>query len=223
MNLSEMWTNRSVRIATTAVAVIAMGLGLWSVLAASGSAPAWLPPFPGMSSQASLDSTGATVPDGTSEMAAAPLTPAKSTGTDSDTTTGEPADDPVSPTTPSDTKDPAVAKPGESMTLRILLWNDTESKAPKNLEVAVGSITWTPADPTVPNQSGDLAGVAVGKDLQLEVYPDGRTGKKIVVTIRLTPEMRSGSDADAVHVEVRDDQVRVLGTPVDNFDVTAKR
>ncbi|MBU4556073.1 MAG: hypothetical protein KJ747_04300 [Actinobacteria bacterium] len=220
MNLSEMWKSRSVRIATTVVAVFAIGLGLWSVLAASGSAPAWLPPFPGTSAQAILDTPGAPGPDGTSEMAAAPLTPAKSTGTDSGTSTGNPADDPA---TPSDTKDPAVAKPGETMTLRILLWNDTEGKAPKNLEVAVGAIKWIPADPTVPNQSGDLAGLAVGKDLQLEVYPDGRTGKKLLVTIRLTPEMRSGSDADAVHVEVRDDQVRVLGTPVDNFDVTAKR
>ncbi|MDP2233033.1 MAG: hypothetical protein Q8K89_05310 [Actinomycetota bacterium] len=220
MNLSEMWKSRSVRIVTTVVAVVAIGLGLWSVLAASGSAPAWLPPFPGATTQASSDSSGTPGPDGTSDMAAAPLTPAKSTATNPGATTGDPIADPATPT---DTKNPAVAKPGETMTLRILLWNDTEGKAPKNLEVAVGAVKWIPADPTVPNQSGDLAGLAVGKDLQLEVYPDGRTGKKLLVTIRLTPEMRSGSDADAVHVEVRDDSVRVLGTPVDNFDVTAKR
>ncbi|MDO9108438.1 MAG: hypothetical protein Q7U89_05545 [Coriobacteriia bacterium] len=220
MNLSEMWTSRSARIVTTFVAAVAIGLGLWSVLAASGDAPQWLPPFPGTSAQASSGSSSAPGPDGTPEMAAAPLTPAKSSATDPSASTGDPADDPAKP---SDTNDPAVAKPGATMTLRILLWNDTESKAPKNLEVAVGAVTWIPANPTVPSQSGDLAGLAVGKDLQLELYPDGRTGKKLVVTIRLTPEMRSGSDADAVHVEIRDDSVRVLGTPVENFDVTAKR
>jgi hypothetical protein len=35
--------------------------------------------------------------------------------------------------------------------------------------------------------------------------------------------MVSDSAGDAVHVEIKDGTVRVLGTPVDNFDVTLDR
>lgn len=225
MNLTELWKNKAVKVVTIAIAVIAVAVGVWSVLDASGDSPAWLPAFPGTEKGLSAEASSGVKPDGTADKAVATITPAanvdgsgdKAPSSNPDTT--KPTDSKGD--TPADPVKPAV--PGQSMDLKILLWNDTDTKAPDGLEIAIGSVKWAPADPTLKSQSGELGAVAIGKVLDLEVYPDGRRGKKITVKIKLTAEMRSGSEADAVHVEVRDTQVRVLGTPVENFDVTVDR
>ncbi len=225
MNLTELWNNKTVKVLAVAIAVIAVAVGVWSVLDASGNSPSWLPAFPGAAKGLSAEATSSVKPDGTADKAVATVTPtANNDGSGEKAPSGD-----TNTTTPTDPKDDTSADPvkpavpGQSMDLRVLLWNDTDTKAPDGLEVAIGSIKWTPADPTLKSQAGELGAVAIGKVLDLEVYPDGRQGKKITVKIKLTADMRSGSEADAVHVEVRDSQVRVLGTPVENFDVSVER
>ncbi len=107
--------------------------------------------------------------------------------------------------------------PASGFALKILWWNDTQSKAPANFEVVYGSSSYKP---TVANKSasGTLGPIPTGKAVNLVIYPDGRNGKRITVPIQISASMSSGSEVDAVHVAVSDSQVRVLGNPVDNFD-----
>jgi len=223
MNLSELWKNPAVKVATVVLAVALMGLGIWSALDASGNSPEWLPGFPGAAAPDSASSDATASPDGTPDKAVTTATPVADKGKNQ---TDDPTKDPTKPSGNDPANDdPATppATPGVTMDLKILLWNDTDAKGPKNLEVAVGSVKWVLTDTAVPSVSGELAGLSVGTKLSLEVYPDGRSGKKIVVPILLTKDMRSGSEADAVHVEIKDDRVRVLGTPVENFDTSVDR
>jgi len=225
MNLTDMQNNKLVKVAVVLVAVLLLAFGVWAALDASDNSPEWLPAFPGsVDSDSAQDADDANL-DGTPARAVATATPAANGTSGSSDDDGA---DPSSPAPAPGTDDPnddngTTAQPGATMSLMILLWNDTQSKAPGDLEVAVGAVKWVPADSSLANQTGSLKGLAVGQKLQLEVYPDGRSGKKILVPILLTKDMRSGSEADAVHVEVKDGTVRVLGTPVENFDVSVER
>jgi len=224
MNLSEMQNNKLAKVGVVIAAVLLLVFGLWAALDASDNSPEWLPAFPGSADSASSQDSAANV-DGTPAKAVATATP---TANGTNGSSGDDAADPNSPVPAPGSDDPnddngTSTQPGATMSLMILLWNDTQSKAPGDLEVAVGAVKWVPADSSLANQSGSLKGLAVGQKLQLEVYPDGRSGKKILVPILLTKDMRSGSEADAVHVEVKDGTVRVLGTPVENFDVSVER
>lgn len=227
MNLNALWQNTWFRVAVVGVAALVVLAGVWAALASSNDAPSWLPAFPGVSGERSADSTGAVVPDGTADKGTATVTPAADGNTG-----GAPGDKPAADkgdTTDDDangSKDPADdgTKPAaKTVSIMILFWNDTEQKAPKGLEVAVGDVVWKLADPTAESATGELKGLVVGKKYELEVYPDGRNGNRILVPFEFAADMRSGSEADAIHVEVRDEQVRVLGTPVDNFDVSVDR
>lgn len=100
-------------------------------------------------------------------------------------------------------------------------WNDTQSKQAGDIEIVVGLNVWKPSA----DQKSDtrkLGPIALDETLEFVVYPDGRDGKKIVVPVTVTAGM-SGMDTDAIHVELRDDQVRVLGNPVANFQVLEAR
>lgn len=220
MNLSELWKNPAVKVATVVVAVALLGLGVWSALDASGNSPAWLPAFPGSAGPAEISSEATSSPDGTPEKAVTTATPVAN---EDKPKAEDPAKDPAKPAPGTDDEPETPAATGTTMDLKILLWNDTDSKAPKNLEVVVGEVKWVLTDNATPSVAGELAGLPVGKKLDLVVYPDGRSGNKIIVPIMLTKDMRSGSEADAVHVEVKDDRVRVLGTPVENFDTSVER
>jgi len=225
MNLSEMRDKKWLRVTTIVVAALLVLFGLWAVLDASGSAPSWVPAFPGTSTSSTTQDSDSVGPDGTVDMAVATATPAANGTNGASTDDGaEPGSQP-SAGTPGDSGDDngGTTPNAPSMTLMILFWNDTQAKDPKGFEVAVGTAKWVPSDPAVAKLTGEIKGLVIGKKLQLEVYPDGRSGKKILVPIELTKDMRSGSEADAVHVEVKDDTVRVLGTPVENFDVTVER
>lgn len=102
----------------------------------------------------------------------------------------------------------------------IKYWNDTVSNAPA-LEVAVGEASWKPKS-RVPSEAGRLGPIPLGRIVDLLVYPDGRKGSRISVSIKVDPEMDS-KDVDAIHVEVRDDKVRVLGNPLVKSEITAQR
>ena len=224
MNLSEMQNNKLAKVAVVIAAILLLVFGLWAALDASDNSPEWLPSFPG-SADSGTSQAGDVDLDGTPAKAVATATPAANgTAGSADDDGADPSSPPPTPGSDDPNDDNGTStQPGATMSLMVLLWNDTQSKAPGDLEVAVGAVKWVPSDSSLANQAGSLKGLAVGQKLQLEVYPDGRSGNKILVPILLTKDMRSGSEADAVHVEVKDGSVRVLGTPVENFDVSVER
>lgn len=102
--------------------------------------------------------------------------------------------------------------------LRIFLWNDTAKRALKDPVVKWGtSGSWT-IDSSMAAQTATIGPFRTGRTLKLTVYPDGESGKGSVVPFVITPAMLSGSERDGVHVEIRDDGVRVLGNAVENFE-----
>lgn len=124
-----------------------------------------------------------------------------------------------STTTTSTNKTPAV----KTMTVKILWWNDTESRQPKGTIISIGDARWKP-DVTATQAVGTLTGLAYGKQLSLVVYPDGPLGTKVVVPVMFDEKtMKSNSDQDAIHVEIKDTTVKVLGNPVKNFEVVTAR
>jgi hypothetical protein len=107
--------------------------------------------------------------------------------------------------------------------LRIMWWNDTKTRAAKNVVVDWGSGgSWSP-DPALPSQAVTIGPFPVDTALSLTVYPDGKSGTKAVVPFTITPVMRSGTERDGVHIELRDDALRVLGNPVQNFERVFER
>ncbi|MDZ4168899.1 MAG: hypothetical protein U1E26_04485 [Coriobacteriia bacterium] len=106
-------------------------------------------------------------------------------------------------------------------TIRIKWWNDTQANSPKNATIEFGGKSVKPKA-----GKGDTLAIgpcAVGKDLKLTIYPDGPSGSKLVATFRVDASMVADSEQDAIHIEVRDDRVRVLGNPVPNFEQSFAR
>lgn len=133
-------------------------------------------------------------------------------------------DDPAPPATPTAPSNPGDSSTqGPTMTVRIILWNDTEARALRDTKVTIGSATWTPARSAEASETGRLTRVPVGRELVLSVAPDGAGGKNIEVPVMLTPNMRGNSEEDAIHVAISDAKVRVVGTPVVDFDVSLDR
>lgn len=104
--------------------------------------------------------------------------------------------------------------------LIIKYWNDTVSKEP-DLLVTAASASWRPRQ-GVAAEKGKLGPVPLGRAIDLVIYPDGASGKRIVVPVLLSASMDS-NDLDAVHIEVRDNRVRILGNPVQEADVVVPR
>ncbi len=105
--------------------------------------------------------------------------------------------------------------------IRIKWWNDTQAVPPKNPVIEFGGKRVT----LKAGKSDTLAigPCPVGEDLTFAIYPDGTAGKRIVATFRVEARMIADSEQDAIHVEVRDDRVRVLGNPIPNFERTFER
>lgn len=108
-------------------------------------------------------------------------------------------------------------------TVRVIWWNDTEANPPSRLELALASSEWRPDNSRAASQTGTLARIPVGERLMLQVFPDGRNGKRIDVPVKVTAEMIENSEEDAIHVAISDTEVRVVGTPVVEFDVSYAR
>ncbi len=108
--------------------------------------------------------------------------------------------------------------------IKILWWNDTASNAPKGCEIVFAGKSFKP-DYTAKKDSGSIGPCPVGKVLKLEVYPDGRGAgaKPIVVDFTVTKDMEPNSDVDAIHVEISDTRVKVLGNAVRNFQQSYAR
>lgn len=111
----------------------------------------------------------------------------------------------------SDPKTPAT----DGKTIRILWWNDTVDKPVASPEIVFGGKSYRPK--AGKSDVGAIGPAKPGDQLTFSVYPDGRSGKSVPVRFEVTAEMLSNSDIDAIHVEVSDAQVRVLGNPIPNF------
>ena len=107
------------------------------------------------------------------------------------------------------------------MMVRILFWNET-SAALANCEIVVGASSYKP-NTAGEAARGTIGPLALNKTLSLLVYPNGRSGKRLVVPFTLTPDMLPDSEQDAIHVAVSDSSVRVLGNAVSNFDQSFAR
>lgn len=102
-------------------------------------------------------------------------------------------------------------------------WDDTEEHSAKNGVVTWGeSGSWSP-DVARRSQTARIGPFPVGRTSKLTVYPDGRAHGADVVLLAIKSSMVSGSERDGIHIEVRDDAVRVLGNPVFNFEVVFPR
>lgn len=103
----------------------------------------------------------------------------------------------------------------------IKFWNDTAAEPPMKVVISADGASWKP-NLAERSDVGKLGPVTLNKQIALTIYPDGPSGKAIQVPIKLDTVMDS-NDVDAVHVEVRDDGLRVLGNPVVDVEVTASR
>ena len=118
--------------------------------------------------------------------------------------------------------DPPPAPPGAVMTVRVMFWNDTSSNSAKGCEIIIEGNSWAP-DADSASDSGAIDGLAYDKVLDLVVLPNGLGGDRFEVPVKFTSVMDPGSERDAIHVEVSDGEVRVIGNAVENFDVRFER
>lgn len=137
---------------------------------------------------------------------------------DADADADAETDDDDSPEPDGDTSSDVAAEAD----LRVIWWNDTVGSAPSGASISIGDAVWNP-DTGTDSARGLLQDIEIGEAVTLVVLPDGPDGNRIEVPLLLTQSMDPASDEDAVHVEVSDTSVRVLGNPVDNFDVTFDR
>jgi len=112
------------------------------------------------------------------------------------------------------------AQPG--MSVMIVFWNDTNSKKLSRAEVVIGKGSFKPGSSAKTSRK-ILGPFAYGKKIDVIVYPDGRSGKEIVVPMMLDRQMVGKSEQDAIHVAISDKTVRVLGNAILNVDQSYPR
>ncbi len=116
-----------------------------------------------------------------------------------------------------------VKKPAEAgMSVLIIFWNDANSKELSRAEVVIGANSFKPSS-SAKNPRKSLGPFAYGKKIDVIVYPDGRSGKEIIVPMMLNRQMISASEQDAIHVAISDKTVRVLGNAILNVDQSYPR
>lgn len=108
----------------------------------------------------------------------------------------------------------------KGLTIKIMWWNDTVNRAPKNAEIVFAGRSYKPA--AGKSDQGSIGPCPIGKQLELVVYPDGRgtaahPGTKLIAKFTVNAQMVANSETDAIHVELKDTGLRVLGNPVNNF------
>lgn len=123
----------------------------------------------------------------------------------------------------SDEAAPESAPAGGPVSLKLAVWDETESSANDSIEVwTKGLGSWYPdlqfgGDNTVigPYQHGD--------EVEVYVYPDGRDATEVKFTITITDEMISESDRDMVRVDLYDDRIEVLSTGLPDINAAFPR
>ncbi len=121
-------------------------------------------------------------------------------------------------TTSAGVKKPVAA----GMPMMVIFWDDTNSKKLTRAEIVIGASSFKPST-SAKNSRKNLGPFAYGKKIDVIVYPDGRSGKKIVVPMVLDRQMIPKSEQDAVHVAISDQTVRVLGNAILNVDQSYPR
>lgn len=117
----------------------------------------------------------------------------------------------------------ASGKAQSTFYVRVSWWDDTEDRSAKNCVVAWGeSGSWSPQG-SQRAQTARIGPFPVGRTSKLTVYPDGKGHRADVILLDIKSSMVSDSERDGIHIEVRDDVVRVLGNPVFNFEVIFPR
>jgi len=108
------------------------------------------------------------------------------------------------------------------MSVLVIFWNDTSSKQLTGAEVVIGTSSFRPSA-SAKNSRQNLGPFAYGKKIDVIVYPDGRSGKKVVVPMVIDRQMVPKSEQDAIHVAISDKTVRVLGNAILNVDQSYPR
>lgn len=101
----------------------------------------------------------------------------------------------------------------ETVTVRVVVWDDTEKKPlPGKAEIWIRGLgSWWIAKEDMKN----VADREIGAIDTIYVYPDGRSGKELKVSFKMTAEMcPQGCARDLISVEVSDTEVAVGGTPI---------
>ncbi len=199
----------------SAVVLVVASLAVMTVVTAGCSRDTGKPTQLGLrdadKSGSSSGATGSTDATGSVGTTGSPKTPS---GEKSPSGAAPSDNSPNKPTAPGGQTDPK--KPSTSAkTVRILWWNDTVNKPPKSPEIVFAGKSYKPASGK--SDIGSIGPAAIERDLEFTIYPQGRAGKAFVATFRVTADMMSNSDVDAIHIEISDGQVRVLGNPIPNF------
>ena len=106
------------------------------------------------------------------------------------------------------------------VSLRVVVWNDTEKNEP-NLEIWIkGTGSWYPGKESM-GFGGDffipVEPFSTEKVNEIYIYPDGRTGNEIIVEIFVTDEMIPESDKDTIIIEIHDEIIKVWGTSIEGI------
>jgi hypothetical protein len=118
---------------------------------------------------------------------------------------------------------PSKNPPGATgMEVRIMWWNDTAAKKVKSPVVVFGATSFAPGA-SKKKATGTIGPVPFDAEHKLIVYPTGRGGKGYTFTFKIDKAMAPASETDAIQVEVSDDAVKVLGSPVVGFSQTQRR
>lgn len=224
MRMRKILDSIPVRVGLALLATAGLVLGIVTI--GAGPDPSrWISELSGLSGapedsarlvRVSGDSEGRTAADG-GDPAVSPQEPGAPTGNGG-------AGQPGTPATPAAPAQPGEKAPGEDVSsVRVIWWNDTEASPPARFELVLATSGWRPDNSRAASQTGTLTRIPVGEELTLQVFPDGRNGKQIDIPIEFTAEMVGNSEEDAIHVAISDRTVRVLGTPVVEFDVTHAR
>lgn len=159
----------------------------------------------------------------TSSSSSATDTAQSSTTTGSATTNGGKTGTSSGSTTPNPGKQTSSQDAVGDFYLRVSWWNDTQRKSPRGFTIKWGSgSSWT-ADAAKASEVATIGPFVRGRALQLKIYPEGLDGSVATVPFQIGAKMLSGSKRDGIHVEIRDDNLRVLGNPVRNFELDFPR
>lgn len=116
----------------------------------------------------------------------------------------------------SDTAGAAIEE--NQIVVRVAVWDETEkNKLAEKAEIwfrGHGS-WWLQQAAKNGGDVKDLGKRAAAETDKLFIYPDGRDGKEISVSIKMTESMcPNGCARDQIHVTITDSKVTVLGNPI---------
>lgn len=152
----------------------------------------------------------------TDEMDHADESDSSSEGIEADDT-DDPAED---ESTAEDQTEESTASPaeGEEVELRVAVWDETENNPPgERAEVWIeGTGSWYPDLEFGGETLEDAGPFERYSEGEIYIYPDGRdNGAEILATVGFDEEFISSSPRDAVRIEIYDERVIVVGTPVE--------